>query len=253
LLVFTGIHQWPPKELIPDIFTWLRFDAMRQKAIPDNRTEINSFIEENDVIASKYAKDNNPVKQQETYIKMMHYLNGLTDVAPLQSEINRLANEKDVIDWHKRQKQLRALEQELQQKYVPEIETKDIGWWTKEADKLHSMCVQSSNTETNAVYKRLLGYLSLNCYMYSNSTLKQGDLDAASKFIEIYGLIDPTNSEAPYLAAKIAASNHNPDIMFNKLEQAFELGFKDKERLKSDVDFKDFHKDERFIKLIQLK
>lgn len=250
LLKFPGTHQWPPKEIIPDIFTWLTFDAMRQKAIPESRAEINSFIEKNDKTANDYASENNHLKQLETYSMMLHFLQGLTDVAPLQSEIMRLENEPDIIAGQEKQKQLLVMEQDLQREYSPQIEAKDVAWWTKEADKLHSLTVHSSNTEISAVYKRLLGYLSLNCYMYCTNALKQNDLTSASKYTRIYCLVDHTNSEAPYLSAKVAALNHDPDAVFKFLEQAYSLGFKDTNRLNADVDLKVYQQDERFKKLV---
>jgi len=250
LLIFEGIHQWPPKELIPDIFTWIRFDAMRQKAIPDDRPEINSFIERNDKMAEEYAAANNPLRQQETYIKMQHYLQGLTDVAPLQSEIGRLAKDKAVQAAFEARKQLMAMEQDLQRRYAPEIEKQDYAWWTKEAVKLHSLSEKQGNSETNAVYKRLLGYLSLNCYMYSTGALKQSDLRSAAKFIGIYALVDPTNPEAPYLAAEVAAISHDPETMYKSLDKAFSIGFKDISRLKSEADCKAYSQDERFKKMV---
>ncbi len=253
LLVFNGIHQWPTKELIPDIFTWIRFDAMRQKAIPDDRTEINSFIEKNDKMASEFAASNNHVKQQETYLKMMHYLQGLTDVTPLQSEIDRLAMEKDVVTNLEHQKQLMTMEQDLQRKYAPEVEKQSIEWWTKEAGNLHSLSLITSNSDESAVYKRVLGFLSLNCYMYSTGALKQDEPAAASKFIAIYGLVDPTNSEAPYLAAKVAAINHDADAMFRSLELAVSLGFNDIKRLETDADFTAYRQDARFTRLVAKK
>jgi poly(3-hydroxybutyrate) depolymerase len=250
LLVFDGIHQWPPNETIPDIFTWLRFDAMRQQAIPDDRSEINRFIEKNDKMAVDFEKAAKPAQQQETYIKMMHYLQGLTDVAPLQAEINRLGSEKEVIAFHEKQKQLLEIEQDLQRKYAPEIQQKDVAWWTAESKKLHTLSEKTENPEMSAVYKRVLGYLSLSSYMYSTGTLKQGDIVAASKYIEIYRLVDPTNPEHRYLAAEVDAINHKPDDMFNDLKQAFDLGFTDMNRLKSDPVFNAYHQDERFNNLI---
>jgi len=250
LLVFDGIHQWPPKELIPEIFTWLRFDAMRQQAIPTMRNEINLFVEKNDKIASDFETGGNFPRQQETYIKMMHYLQGLTDVAPLQAEINRLGNEKEVVAYHQEQKQLLETEQDLQRKYSPEIEKQDLIWWTKEAGKLQSLSEKNSIPGLSPVYKRLLGFLSLNCYMYSNGALKQGDLASASKFIEIYRLVDPANTEHRYLAAKVAAIKHDPDAVIMALKQAVDLGFKDFDRLKADTDFKPYHEDIRFKNIL---
>jgi len=249
LLVFEGIHQWPPKVVVPDIFTWLRFDAMRQQAIQVNRNEINVFIEKNDKTANRYEAEGKPALQQETYLKMMHYLQGLTDIAPLQGEINRLLGNKEVIAYQEKQKQILAAEQELQRKYAPEIQQKNTEWWTAETAKLHALSEKSGTPEMNAVYKRVLGYLSLNSYMYSTGALKQGDLAAAAKYIEIYRLVDPSNSEHRYLAAKVAAQLNQPDVLFSDLKQAFDLGFNDIKRLNSDADFANYRQDERYKKL----
>jgi pimeloyl-ACP methyl ester carboxylesterase len=249
-LVFDGIHEWPHKEIIPEIFTWLRFDAMKQQAIPVDRTEINTFIEKNDKIAGDFSTQGKLYQKKQIYIKMLHYLTGLTDVAPLQAEINRLSSEKKVIANEIQQKQLFEMEQELQQKYSPAIEQESIEWWTAEAARLTSLSVKSGNPDQNQVYKRVLGFLSLNCYMYSTGALKNGNLVAASKYIKIYELVDPTNAEHCYLAAKVAALKNQPDNVYIELNKAFSLGFKDLARLKADADFNRFHSDQRFKKLI---
>lgn len=250
LLVFNGIHQWPPKELLPDIFTWLRFDAMRQQAIPADRTEINLFIENNDKIAGTLTNKNQLPMQQAIYIKMLHYLQGLTDVAPLQTEIKRLSADKEVIAYQKQQQKLLDTEQELQTKYSPELNLKNVDWWKTEAAQLQSLTKQSRKPEVNQIYQRVLAFLSMNCYMYANDALKRGNLVSAEKYIEIYRLVDPTNTEHRYMAAKVAALNHNADEVFSALNQAFDLGFKDINRLKSDPDFKPYQQDQRFINLI---
>jgi len=250
LLVFDGTHQWPPNEIIPDIFTWLRFDAMRQNAIPVEKNEINSFIEKNDKEAGKLLAEGKSALLLETYIKMMHYLQGLTDVTPLQAEITKLSADKEVVAYHEKQKQILAMEQELQRKYSPEIQQKNAAWWTSETSKLRLQAENPGSQEMSSVYKRVLGYLSLNCYMYSTGALKQNDLAAAAKYIEIYSLVDPSNAEHRYLAAKVAALNHQPETVFDNLKQAFDLGFKDIMRLKSDADFKPYQQDERFKKLL---
>jgi hypothetical protein len=250
LLVFEGIHQWPPKELIPDIFTWLRFDAMRQQAIPAEQTEINHFIETNDKIAGSLTSKGQLALQQEIYIKMLHYLQGLTDIAPLQTEIKRLSEEKEVIAYHRQREHLLDLEQELQQKYLPELQLKNIEWWTDETTRLRSLAKKQGKSVTNLVYSRLLGFLSMECYVYSTNNLNEGKLNAAERFIEIYRLVDPTNAEHRYMAAKVAALKNNPDAVFEALNQAFDLGFKDLGRMKLDADFKAYQDNERFKSLL---
>ena len=105
----------------------------------------------------------------------------------------------------------------------------------------------------NQVYKRVLGSLSMSSYMYSTQALKQGDLVAAGRFIEIYRLVDPPNAEHRYMAAQLAALTHNPDEVFSALQQAFDLGFKDIRRMQSDADFAPYQQDEKFKNLLKNK
>lgn len=250
LLVFDGIHQWPPKSIIPEIFTWLRFDAMRQQAIPADRNEINLFVEKNDKKASDFESVGNLPGQQDTYIKMMHFLQGLTDVTPLQSEIARLAGAKKVIALRKLQKELLGKEKELQNQYSSQLQIQTTDWWKTEATRLRALSVKAGDSAMNQVYKRVLGFLSLDCYMYANNALKQSNLDAANRCIEIYRLVDPTNPEHRYMAAKVAALNHNPDALISALKQAFNLGFKDIKRIQSDADFLPYQEHEKFKGLL---
>lgn len=253
LLVFDGIHQWPPKELIPDIFAWLRFDAMRHNSIPQERAEINLFIEKNDRIASVFETQGKFHLQQETYVKMLHFLQGLTDVTPLQAEIKRLSAEKEVVEYDKKQNDLLLLEQNLQQKYLPQLANQSIEWWTLETAKLRSLSEDQENLATSRVYKRLLGSLSMTSYLYSSNALKQPDLAVADRYIKIYSLVDPGNAEHRYMAAKVEAKKNNPEGVFIALKQAFELGFKDIGRLKADKDFSSYMQDERFKILLKNK
>lgn len=251
LLVFDGIHQWPPKELVPDIFAWLKLDAMRQQAIPAERIFINQFIEKNDQAANVLATAGKFSEQLDTYTKMKHYLQGLTDIAPLDSEIKRLSAEKSVIAYREQQQQMLTLEQKLQQDYLPQIPAQGTAWWALETNRLSALAKQTEKPELSQVYKRLLGSLSMNSYMYCNNALKQRDLDASARFIEIYRLVDPSNAEHRVMAAKLAAMKQDKAGVLNALQQAFALGFKDKARIKSDPDFVPFLQDESFKKLIQ--
>ena len=110
-------------------------------------------------------------------------------------------------------------EQELQQQYSPEIQQQTTEWWTKEASELHELSTDQKNTEMSQVYKRVLGYLSLNCYMLSTGSLKQGDLVAAHEgpFVGIFNLKDHSplgNNRVPErqsFSMRIAATP-NPGI-----------------------------------------
>jgi hypothetical protein len=145
------------------------------------------------------------------------------------------------------------LEREQQLKYSPAFESQNVEWWAKESTQLQSLTKKLSEPGMNQLYKRVLGFLSMTCYMYTTDALKRSDLVDATRFIEIYRLVDPTNAEHRYMAAQVAAINHNADACFIALNQAFDLGFKDINRLKSDANFKMYQEDGRFKSLLNRK
>ena len=96
----------------------------------------------------------------------------------------------------------------------------------------------------------MLGFLSLSAYMRCNSSLKQDDLTSATRFIEIYRLVDPTNAEHRYMAAIVSMKQGNKEEALKQLEEAFKLGFKEIQRLNNDPVFESLHSDQRFNKLL---
>ena len=75
-------------------------------------------------------------------------------------------------------------------------------------------------------------------------------LPAASRFIEIYRLVDPQNAEHRYMAAKVAAMQNNKEGVYSALQQDFGLGFKAYKRLKSATDFEAFRQDKKFQEMV---
>jgi len=78
-------------------------------------------------------------------------------------------------------------EQAIKQKYMEAFKSKDINWWKQEIQTLNS------KKKNDLMYERLLGFISLACYSYSNNALQQNNLDAAEYILTIYKLADPEN------------------------------------------------------------
>ena len=80
-------------------------------------------------------------------------------------------------------------EQAFKQQLLEAFQTQDINWWKQEIVSLNN------KKKTDPMYERLLGFISLACYSYSNQTLQQNDLQAAEKILAIYQLADPGNKD----------------------------------------------------------
>jgi hypothetical protein len=250
-LDFDGKHEWPPKEIVPEMMDWIKFDAMRMGKMPTDRNAINHFIDFNDNLANSPSLAGKPYEQLKVYLKMKHYLQGLTDVTALDGIISQLEKDPKVMQKKKESEDQLTLEENLRQNYSGILRDPNPEFWKTESARLKSLADKFSPDDNSLVYKRILGFLSLSAYMYSNNALKQNDLDAAQKYVEIYRLVDPENSEHRYLAALIAARKQNNDDAMKALSAAIDLGFKDKTRLLAEPDFSDFHSDPGFKAIIK--
>lgn len=81
------------------------------------------------------------------------------------------------------------MEKQLRQAYYDAIGSQNLSWWKTEAKNLHT------KENSDLMYKRLLGTVSLACYSLSRNYLAQNDLDKAEKILFIYELVDPGNKD----------------------------------------------------------
>ena len=85
-------------------------------------------------------------------------------------------------------------ENEAKTKFQEEVLTKDLNYWSGKIASLRKDKGSDSN-------QRLLGYISLGCYSLSRRSIDGGDQQQAQKFLELYRLADPENSEWAFLWA----------------------------------------------------
>ncbi len=88
-----------------------------------------------------------------------------------------------------------AEEQDMKKSYMKAFEKADTTWWTQEIARMNV------KAKTDPMYSRLLGFISLACYSYGNSSLRDHDLGNAGKILSIYKIADPTNKDCDSLIA----------------------------------------------------
>jgi len=112
----------------------------------------------------------------------------------------------------------------------------DGHYWTTTIHDLQEKAV--GYTATNQMYQRLVAYLSLAFYSISNQLIGRNDNATALHFVELYKMDDPTNSEAWYFSAILNARDHQVPAVVNDLLKAASCGFRDKNRLMQQPEFK---------------
>jgi hypothetical protein len=237
LLVFDGIHAWPPASLIPSLFTWLELDAIRRNLKPADAAFINGVKEryqhENDSLQRK----NDIVGAYAKCLEASHFLTGVTDVGSFNLKAVQLSQTAEVKKQGEEDDRLAQKEIQLQQFYVDAMGTRSEEWWRVEVQRLNASPGKNVALAERTMYKRVLSYLSLAAYMKVNGELKAGDREKAGHFIRLYALVDPTNAEAPYLAAGWFMAQGKDGEALKSLTKAVDLGFSDLKRIGSDPAF----------------
>lgn len=96
-----------------------------------------------------------------------------------------------------------AEEQGQKQILLQAFQTQDINWWKQ------NIALLNSKKKTDPMYERLLGFVSLACYSYSNQLLQQNNLPAAEKILTIYALADPGNKDCEAFTAELKKRKGN--------------------------------------------
>jgi hypothetical protein len=234
-LVFEGKHKWPPEGLISEAVFWLETNAMRDKIITKNLEQINHFIDDNNNLIKKYKSNKNVHELYATYNKMAAFLKGLSDVSTYESGADSMLKIPALKKELELSKSLQMKEQEKQQLYQEAFQNKELNWWKTEIKQLDQE-IQKGGQES-LMNKRLMAYISLAAFSYTNYSLRSRDYGTAAKFLFIYGSSDPENPDYHYFSAVYFANTNDSKKAIESLKKAIGYGYTDFGKLRQEPAF----------------
>lgn len=242
IIEWKGKHEWSDSVTFEDAFYWCSFSAMRNKTIPKNAELIKKFLQQKN---KSLAATKNALIQSNIYNEIIAFLQALTNVSPYQSKLATLIQSESYKKEQLKQQITIQTESAMKQNYVSSFENRDLNWWKTEIARMRSV-----KGEQEIMYQRLLAYLSLAGYSYSNNAVKQNNFSAAQQFLAVYKLADPVNSEQPFLLACMYARQGDQQKAISSLEDALKLGLKDKAKIESEESFSNLHSNPDFRNLL---
>ena len=199
---FDGTHQWPPEILFEDVFVSIKLkSAQKLNNINLVNKLTNAFLE----IKKQMLKACTKIEVKHQILKSIVFiLNDYYDVSEYEKQLIKITSGKEYQKYISQQNSLFQKETNLKQNYAQAIAIKDIQWWKTEIKELNK---KADNTTNGLVYKRLINYLSLVCYMYVDKSIKTNNKQQALHFLQIYKIIDPENPDVEKFAQIIDASD----------------------------------------------
>lgn len=175
-------------------------------------------------------------------------LKGVANIQDFENEIKQVRSQPDY------QKQLAEVvttmqkEMGLQNSYISAMSEKDTTWWKSEIRRLQDSTVIKNDRLIN---KRMLSYLGLLAYMFSDQAVNEQNIEAAGKYLEIYRLLEPTNSEHFFLEARRRMLMKDPVNAIAFLRLAMVFGFSDLNRIMNEPLFEPLKNNPDFRELVR--
>ena len=240
ILFFDGKHEWAPISTMEQAFAGLQLDAMRSKFIPPDHVFIDSYIAKSKARVEAYNKNQQLIKADQEYDYSITILDGLSpEVGWFRQQQAQLIKNPAYQQQRQTARNLLAKEQEIKSSYMPRFQQADMNYWSTTISDLKGRAAVNNNEK--AMNQRLLAFLSLAFYSYSNQLIAANNNNSARYFVELYKLVDPTNSEAWYFSAVLDMREGHPPSAEADLKKAVDNGFRDQQRLDQQPEFKALH------------
>ncbi|MCB0430671.1 MAG: hypothetical protein H6585_13420 [Flavobacteriales bacterium] len=235
LEVFDGKHEWPSATHMEHGFLFLKFTAMKSGRIPEDAHKewVDAYAESSIRRVDSLQQHHLYLAAGEALLQRIRLLEGLMDITGDRKRLKTLQSDPGYIKAQNRQNSIKSEENKIREQYMLAFQGEDIQWWKNEIQRLKK---KDADPEQEAMHQRLLAWASISAYTYSNSMLRNGNLQVARQFLDQYAVIDPPNPEHAYLLAVVEVREHHPEAAISKLNEAVQLGFNDLARLQSDPD-----------------
>jgi hypothetical protein len=237
-ILFDGKHEWAPENSMDLAFAGLQLDAMQQGIIPKDEVYINRYFTKSKKNLDSFYRADLLVKAGQQCKLSISILEGLSEKEAgwFMEKLHSLQGNPDFIKQQAFYEDLLSREQHTKEEYIKHFQQEDTAYWNKTISDLKKKA--GSKTEQAGMYSRLLAFLSLAFYSFSNHLINTNEISEAWHYVSLYKMADPANSEAWYFSAILHARENLGRETENDLLKAADCGFRDENRMIQQTEFR---------------
>ncbi len=245
LLIFEGGHHWPPQNMLSKALQWLDLMKMKRGELPIDDNLVRTYT-------SKYADSiNNALytgksfKAYELYNVLLKDLDGLYDISDYKKSYQALLNNPEVKAGIKTEEIEKKKELDTQEQLLEDFKSSSF------LNIKNIIADLKNNNANNSINKRLLGFVGMLCYLYTENAVNSQNIKDYNGFLEIYELIEPKNPDKECFKACQAMMNGKRDLAMQYLQTAVKFGFYDFRKLQTIGYFEELRTQPEFDILVQ--
>lgn len=259
LIIFKGEHQWPPSEVMARAFHWLEEEAFR-KGVKEENNQLRSK-NFNDVLAraKAYESEGSLVNASREISRMIEYYPDLISSDSLEKRLKKLKRDKRYRKEKARLAKVAMLEDTLnfkmKERFAIELsmgESPDaFQWWVKTVKELKEKYASHEEPEYQLMAYRLQRHLFAMAGESMDSFLRENKVKEQEYTEKLLLVIAPDSPFTHYqLARKYAAWKKYPSAL-EHLEKMMQLGWTDKDLVKSTSEFQNLKILKEFNELLE--
>lgn len=237
LFIFNGIHEWPPAETFEEAVICLQLYDMKNGIIPTDNDFIKDKLSFFENKIEKIEKNQTKIEVYNLYKNIIAGFKGIYDVSEYENKIMELTNSVVFKKESKEYTNIINEEIKLRDFFTKSFNTKTALWWKKNIQSINNEIKLNTNYHKTKMYNRVLNFLSISAFMKSSNAIKSDNNKLAKKYLSIYEMVDPKNTDVYYLKAEYYAKQNDDKKAVVNLQKAKKLGFDDYERINNDNNF----------------
>jgi len=226
--IFKGNHRWPNEYVINEAIDEIRILSSTADTSISNKYLIIKKKQISDLINS-----NNTDSLLSAYYLLVNSSSIFND-RYFDSIKNLLYTNKKVIEKINFIHEIQIKENNYQQEISSAFQSANIKWLANKINLFRNFQNASEENEYKNMAIRLINFISLAAYSFSNHYLRNHNWEECKKYLSIYQQSDPYNPDYHYLMACYLANNNKTEEAANELLKSIELGLSDIDKIKND-------------------
>jgi hypothetical protein len=232
ILTFNGSHEWPNSKTLSNAVAWLDLMAMKQKKIPINDKLVRDYTTWYADSINKLIMDGQNYRAYLFYNILLKDLEGLYDISTYKKSYEALLQNPQINQNKSLEKELKKEELDKQEQILNWYKSSAFSSIKSEVLKLQKTANSNGDLQVHQA-KRLLGFMGMLSFLYTESSLNSQNQANYNGFMGIYELLEPKNSDIQFFKACQSAMENKPDKAMGYIQKAIDLGFYDVNRLKN--------------------
>jgi hypothetical protein len=234
-IYFEGKHEWAPVSVFEDAVLFMEFNMYRQLTLIPDTIKVNYFLNKANRTLDVYEQQGKIFQQLTIAGNLIETLEGIYDVEEYISYYKFVLSNEHTAKYLNTLNEIESHESESYGFYSEAFVNKDIHWWKNEKNNLEKLA--DSKKLSSASAARKLEFIKLLGYIYSEKTILKQDYNQADRYLTLYELFDSENPDVFYLKSLKNLYIGNTEVAVSNLKTAFQKGFKNINKLKSNNKF----------------